>query len=124
MGKTDPDNINDEEIIKVTKKKKRASEFIPNIDSIMINNEDYSKLPLINSAIIDKFRQSEKLKIKKKGAPCIMKCQICNHKNSIFYCRICNLFICFECNVRFNEHRNHERINLEDGDSFLGCDVY
>lgn len=53
-----------------------------------------------------------------------MKCQICNHKNSIFYCRVCNLFICFECNVRFNEHRNHERINLEDGDSFLGCDVY
>ena len=124
MGKTDPDNINEEEIIKVSKKKKRASEFIPNLNSIMINNEDYSKLPLINSAIIDKFRQSEKLKIKKKGAPCIMKCQICNHKNSIFYCRICNLFICFECNVRFNEHRNHERINLEDGDSFLGCDVY
>ena len=125
MGKTDPDNINDEETIIVSKRKKRSSDFIPNSNSIMINNnEDFSKLPLISSPISDKFRQSEKLKNKKKGAPCVMKCQICNHKNSIFYCRVCNLFICFECNVRFNEHRNHERINLEDGDSFLGCDVY
>ena len=125
MGKTDPDNINDEETIIVSKRKKRSSDFIPNSNSIMLNNnEDFSKLPLISSPISDKFRQSEKLKNKKKGAPCVMKCQICNHKNSIFYCRVCNLFICFECNVRFNEHRNHERINLEDGDSFLGCDVY
>ena len=53
-----------------------------------------------------------------------MLCQICNHKNSIYYCRVCNLFVCFECNVRYNEHKNHEKINLEDGDAFLGCDVY
>ena len=53
-----------------------------------------------------------------------MLCQICNHKNSIYYCRVCNLFVCFECNVRYNEHKNHDKINLEDGDAFLGCDVY
>ena len=51
-------------------------------------------------------------------------CQICNYKNSIYYCRVCNLFVCFECNVRYNEHKNHDKINLEDGDAFLGCDVY
>ena len=61
-------------------------------------------------------------KAKKKQGE--MLCQICNHKNSIYYCRICNLFVCFECNVRYNEHKNHDKINLEDGDAFLGCDVY
>ena len=53
-----------------------------------------------------------------------MLCQICNHKNSIYYCRLCNLFVCFECKVRYNEHKNHEKINLEDGDAFLAHDVY
>jgi len=53
-----------------------------------------------------------------------MLCQICNHKNSIYYYRVCNLFVCFECNVRYNEHKNHDKINLEDGNAFLGCDVY
>ena len=60
----------------------------------------------------------------KKNKSDIMLCQICNYKNSIYYCRICNLFVCFECNVRYNEHKNHDKINLEDGDAFLGCDVY
>ena len=60
----------------------------------------------------------------KKKMSCEMLCQICNHKNSIYYCRLCNLFVCFECNVRYNEHKNHEKINLEDGDAFLAHDVY
>lgn len=60
----------------------------------------------------------------KKNKGDITLCQICNYKNSIYYCRICNLFVCFECNVRYNEHKNHDKINLEDGDAFLGCDVY
>jgi len=60
----------------------------------------------------------------KKNKGDITLCQICNYKNSIYYCRVCNLFVCFECNVRYNEHKNHDKINLEDGDAFLGCDVY
>ena len=126
MGKTDPDNITGDEVIIVSNRKKISKDNSNNgnnnylrSSNPSIYNDDNSKLPLISSPI-----QNEKLKLKKKGAGCVMKCQICNHKNSIFYCRVCNLFICFECNVRFNEHRNHERINLEDGDSFLGCDVY
>jgi len=131
MGKTDPDNITGDEVIIVSNLKKISREnkehnsitgtnnYLRNSNPSINYNDDNSKLPLISSPI-----RNEKLKLKKKGAGCVMKCQICNHKNSIFYCRVCNLFICFECNVRFNEHRNHERINLEDGDSFLGCDVY
>jgi len=131
MGKTDPDNITGDEVIIVSNLKKISREskehntitgtnnYLRNSNPSINYNDDNSKLPLISSPI-----RNEKYKLKKKGAGCVMKCQICNHKNSIFYCRVCNLFICFECNVRFNEHRNHERINLEDGDSFLGCDVY
>ena len=127
MGKTDPDNITGDEVIIVSNRKKISKDtstngnnnYLRNSNPSINYNDDNSKLPLISSPI-----HNEKLKLKKKGAGCVMKCQICNHKNSIFYCRVCNLFICFECNVRFNEHRNHERINLEDGDSFLGCDVY
>ena len=131
MGKTDPDNITGDEVIIVSNRKKISKENKEynsisennnylrnsNLNRSINYNDNNSKLPLISLP-------NEKLKLKKKGAGGVMKCQICNHKNSIFYCRVCNLFICFECNVRFNEHRNHERINLEDGDSFLGCDVY
>ena len=131
MGKTDPDNITGDEVIIVSNRKKISKEnkeyslfsgnnnYLRSSNPSINYNDDNSKLPLISSPM-----HNEKLKLKKRGAGCVMKCQICNHKNSIFYCRVCNLFICFECNVRFNEHRNHERINLEDGDSFLGCDVY
>ena len=117
MDKNDPENITGDETIFVSKIKKQKS-----INSDNSNCEESIKLPYINPNINDK---GEKIKLKKKSVnsnPIL--CQICNHKNSIFYCRICNLFICFECNVRFNEHKNHDRINLEDGDSFLGCDVY
>ena len=120
MGKTDPDNITGDETIYVSRKSKLSSS---NNDSFS-NLRESVKLPIINSSINnDPFLDKIKKK-KKKGGGSPITCQICNLKNSIFYCRVCNLFVCFECNVRFNEHKNHERINLEDGDSFLGCDVY
>ena len=53
-----------------------------------------------------------------------VKCQICRLKKSIFYCRQCNQFICFECNVRFPEHYEHEKINLESGDLLLCFEEY
>ena len=117
MGKNDPDNITGDEIIFVSKKSKLAK---------TINSNSNVKLPLIHSSTlsVEQSKLIERSKSKKKGGGCAITCQICNHKNSIFYCRVCNLFVCFECNVRFNEHKNHERINLEDGDSFLGSDVY
>ena len=120
MGKTDPDNITGDEIVIVSKRKKLAK-----IHSNS-NIRESIHLPLIHSITLasEQSKQIDKNKSKKKGGGCAVTCQICNHKNSIFYCRVCNLFVCFECNVRFNEHKNHERINLEDGDSFLGCDVY
>ena len=53
-----------------------------------------------------------------------IKCQICNKKNAIFYCRNCNNFICFECNLRFYQHDGHELINLENGDILQSVEVY
>ena len=124
MGKSDPDDITGNEIIIVSNKNKLIKSN-NNFSSPNIVRIQSLKLPLIHSSIInsEQSNQIEKTKSKKK-AGCSITCQICNSKNSIFYCRVCNLFVCFECNVRFNEHKNHERINLEDGDSFLGCDVY
>ena len=51
-----------------------------------------------------------------------IKCQICHHKDAILYCRECNTFVCFECNIKYPEHFEHPKINLESGDllqSFL-----
>ena len=122
MGKTDPENITGDEMIVVSKRSK-LSKSINNSCS----NIREVKLPLINSSTLhneQSIQMGRTSKSRKKGGGSVITCQICNLKNSIFYCRVCNLFVCFECNVRFNEHKNHERINLEDGDSFLGCDVY
>ena len=119
MGKTDRDNINGDETIIV----ERKSLLLKQKSLININSKDLKNTKLIFNYLEESSTKLPVIKNKKKGL-CVMKCQICNHKNSIFYCRVCNLFVCFECNVRFNEHKNHERINLEDGDSFLGCDVY
>ena len=60
-------------------------------------------------------------KPKKKN---FIKCQICLKKNSIFYCRNCNQFVCFECNIRYPEHFNHQKVNLESGDIFLCFEEY
>ena len=53
-----------------------------------------------------------------------VKCHICRLKKSIFYCRQCNQFICFECNVRYPEHYDHQKINLESGDLLLCFEEY
>ena len=120
MRKTDKDNIRGDETIIVERNKTFLKQkSLMNLHNSTLRN---TKLKMFNYLEESSKTKLPIIKNKKKG--CVMKCQICNLKNSIFYCRVCNLFVCFECNVRFNEHKNHERINLEDGDSFLGSDVY
>lgn len=124
MGKTDLDEINKQETIIVKNiRPKIKDKFLEKQDE---SSTDDIKLPPIMSPSRDEIKLS-KVKMEKEKRnllKSIFKCQLCNTKNSIFYCRTCNMFICFECNVRYIEHRNHERINLEDGNSFLGCEVY
>ena len=110
LGQIDPENYSDSPTIIVDQVP------LPNIVS-------QSQIPSPKKSNIEmrKFNTKQNFRKKTSGD---MLCQICNHKNSIYYCRICNLFVCFECNVRYNEHKNHDKINLEDGDAFLGCDVY
>ena len=126
MGKDDKDDILDEEIIIVRLKKDLMNEFgnkykmkpiklDNNIDNNLNNSDKQLPRILKSSATVDN-------KFLKKKLP--IKCQICSHKNSIFYCRNCNMFICFECNIRYVEHHKHKRINLEDGDTKLGMETY
>ena len=119
MGKTDRDNIRGDETIIVEKR----DIFLKQKSLINVDSKNLRNTKLIFNYLEESTKKLPAIKNKKKAVH-IMRCQICNLKNSIFFCRVCNLFVCFECNVRFNEHKNHERINLEDGDSFLGCDVY
>ena len=119
MGKTDRDNIRGDETIMVEKK----NMFLKQNSLMNINSKNLRNTKLLFNYLEESTTKLPAIKNKKKAVH-IMRCQICNLKNALFYCRLCNLFVCFECNVRFNEHKNHERINLEDGDSFLGCDVY
>ena len=126
MGKDDKEDILDEEIIIVRLKKDLMNDYgkkykmkpikLNNNNDNNLNNSD-KQLPRIlkSSATVDN-------KFLKKKLP--IKCQICSHKNSIFYCRNCNMFICFECNIRYVEHHKHKRINLEDGDTKLGMETY
>ena len=125
MGKDDKEDIKDEEIIIVRLKKDLMNEYsmkykmkpLKTKGNDNLNNSD-KQLPHIlkTSGSLDTNR------IKRKKLP--IKCQICSHKNSIFYCRQCNMFICFECNIRYVEHHKHKRINLEDGDTKLGVATY
>ena len=126
MGKEDKEDILEEEIIIVKHKiddlnnYERDSKFklkSLNRKDIRNNSNDSRKLPLIMK---DAFSPENKKKNKKLP----IKCQICSHKNSIFYCRECNIFVCFECNIRYTEHHRHKRINLEDGDTKLGVQTY
>ena len=123
MGKDDKEDIQDEEIIIVRLKKDLMNDYGSKykmkgvkINDNNLNNSD-KQLPRIlkSAATVDN-------KFLKKKLP--IKCQICSHKNSIFYCRNCNMFICFECNIRYVEHHKHKRINLEDGDTKLGMETY
>ena len=121
MGKDDKEDILDEEIIIVRLKKDLINEYGMKYKMKQVgindnlNNSD-KQLPHIMKS------SNNNDKIKKKKLP--VKCQICSHKNSIFYCRQCNMFICFECNIRYVEHHKHKRINLEDGDTKLGFEIY
>ena len=94
------------------------------INIVEIKNNDKSNINEKNinveeKSFIDTF--SDKVKQKKKN---YIKCQICTKKNSIFYCRNCNQFICFECNLRFPEHFSHRKISLESGDLLLSFEEY
>ena len=125
MGKDDKEDVLDEEIIIVRLKKDLMNEYsmkykmkpLKTKGNDNLNNSD-KQLPHIlkTSGSLDTNR------IKRKKLP--IKCQICSHKNSIFYCRQCNMFICFECNIRYVEHHKHKRRNLEDGDTKLGVATY
>ena len=61
---------------------------------------------------------------KKKQKKHFIKCQVCLKKDAIFYCRNCNQFFCFECNIRFPIHYQHKIINLENGNLKGNIDVY
>jgi NTP pyrophosphatase (non-canonical NTP hydrolase) len=124
MGKDDKEDISEEETI-IVKHKKDLNEFnndeiknrLKSLNKNSSKNNNSGKLPIIiNNSL------SPKNKNKNKKLP--VRCQICSHKNSIFYCRECNIFICFECNIRYSEHHRHKRINLEDGDTSLGLQIY
>ena len=125
MGKEDKEDILDEEIVTVKLKKeifndtdREGKYHLKSLrrKSLRNNSNDSRKLPAImKSAFSPEKKKDKKLPI---------KCQICSHKNSIFYCRECNIFVCFECNIRYTEHHRHKRINLEDGDTKLGVQTY
>ena len=124
MGKEDQEDIQEEEIIVVKLKKEYYNENDTKYKLKTLKtknnkiNSNNGKLPIIIGTGFEK----EVKKQKNKKLP--IKCQVCSHKNSIFYCRECNMFVCFECNIRYTEHHRHKRINLEDGDTKLGIQTY
>ena len=61
---------------------------------------------------------------KKRKKKHFIKCQVCKKKDSIFYCRNCNNFICLECNIRYPIHYEHKIINLENGNLKTSLDIY
>ena len=124
MGKDDKDDVLDEEIIIVRLKKDLMNEFGSKfkLKAIKSNRNDNTRNSDEQLPSILKSSISADNRMKRKKLP--VKCQICSHKNSIFYCRQCNMFICFECNIRYVEHHKHKRINLEDGDTKLGVEIY
>ena len=124
MGKDDKDDVLDEEIIIVRLKKDLMNEFGSKfkLKAIKSNRTDNTRNSDEQLPRILKSSISTDNRMKRKKLP--VKCQICSHKNSIFYCRQCNMFICFECNIRYVEHHKHKRINLEDGDTKLGVEIY
>ena len=124
MGKDDKEDILDEEIITV-KHKKDCNDFnneikyrLKSLNKINSKNNNSEQFPIIdNNNTLSPIHRNKNKKIP-------IRCQICSHKNSIFYCRECNIFICFECNIRYSEHHRHKRISIEDGDTSLGIQIY
>lgn len=111
MKKNDIDDISPEEIITV----KKIQELI---------NKSGSKYKSLDKSHKTHSKRDKKISISEKIKKLPIRCQVCSKKNSIFYCRQCNLFVCFECNTRFSEHNRHKRINLDDGDTKLGMQMY
>ena len=97
MGKEDKEDILDEEIVIVKLKIDLVNEF--ERDSKLRLKSLRKKTNKNNSNSSGKLPQIIKSAFspdKKKGKKLPIKCQICSHKNSIFYCRECNIFVCFE----------------------------
>ena len=117
MGKEDRENILPEEIITV----KLSKEYLSGTETKIPVRKSIIKNNISTSKKIRKTKFGDELsKIKKLP----VKCQLCSQKNSIFYCRDCNTFVCFECNTRYSQHNKHKRINIEDGDTKLGMKTY
>jgi len=121
MGKDDKEDILDEEIIIVRLKKDLMNDYNMKYKVKPVKTKGNDNLTNSDKEL-PHILKSPDSKNKRKKLP--VKCQICSHKNSIFYCRQCNMFICFECNIRYIEHHKHKRINLEDGDTKLGVETY
>ena len=104
-------------IIHIFDKTKNRKKLLENLEKIKSNIK-----------LIKKQKQKEKEKDKEKEAQLKKKffidCQICKRKNSILYCRECNLFICFECNIIYPEHYNHEQIDIDSKDYFSSFKKY
>ena len=115
------------------------SKLIPNNSKLLtdyiINNSKTIKITVLNqeeneidsiSNLIEQKKSPKntlfKLKKKETNSNIVskikknyLKCQICNKKDAILYCRKCNEFNCFECNIKYPEHQDHLTINLEKG---------
>ena len=106
-------------IIHIFDKTKNRKKLLENLEKIKTNIK-----------LIKKQKQNEKEKEKDKEKEdqnkkrFFIDCQICKRKSSIIYCRECNLFICFECNILYPEHYKHEKINIDSKDYFSCFKIY
>ena len=122
------------------------SKLIPNnskllTDYITINSKSIKVTVLnkeekeIDSLFIEQKKSPKNVLLKKKkkvtSSSAIskltkeyIKCQICNKKNAILYCRKCNEFNCFECNIKYPEHQDHLIINLENRNLLDSTSLY
>ena len=94
-------------IIHVFDKTKNRKKLLENLEKIKTNIK-----------LIKKQKEKEKEKEVEIKKSFFIDCQICKRKNSIIYCRKCNLFICFECNILYPEHYKHDKINIDSKDYF------
>ena len=95
------------------------------LNSVKKDNKSYNLFNMEDSEnnTINKYPKLRLLyNINNKKIP--VKCQSCAIKYAIFYCRECNTFICFECNIRHQKHKEHDRINIEDDDSKFCYEIY
>lgn len=123
-------NILEEEIITVKRNPKLRLQNNYQNSVTDPDAKDKNFLPLIESK--QHRKRTIRLKTRKKNLiqndfgkkKVFVKCNFCNIKNAVFYCRTCNTFVCLDCNLTHQAHLTHEKINVEDGDILIGCDVY